>query len=457
MKVLIVLLLVMCVPAMVLAQQKSRKLFPYNYSIDDLPNGLRLITVPTDYPNLVALYIVVQTGSRNEIESGKSGFAHFFEHMMFRGSENFTSEQRDAILKRAGAEANAYTSDDRTVYHEIFSKEDLDEVMKLEADRFMRLKYALPDFRTEALAVKGEYDKNSANPFSKLYEVLRETSFKTHTYSHTTMGYLKDIQDMPNQFEYSQEFFKRFYRPEYTIIVLVGDVTRQSTLDLTKKYFGEWKRGDYVANIPAEPKQSEPRTAHIDWPSPTLPIVAVAFRGPAYSDVEKEKMALDLLAQLAFGDNSDLYQKLVLKEQKVNFLGPDFSNQMDPELFVVLARVKDAKDVDYVRDQILATYKRYTGELFPATKVDATRSRIRYSFALAMDSSDAIASTLAPFVSLRRSPETIDKLAALMETITPQDVRDIAAKYFRDEGRTIVTLATKTKESAKNETKEGGK
>jgi len=457
MKVLIVLLLVMCVPAMVLAQQKSRKLFPYNYSIDDLPNGLRLITVPTDYPNLVALYIVVQTGSRNEIESGKSGFAHFFEHMMFRGSENFTSEQRDAILKRAGAEANAYTSDDRTVYHEIFSKEDLDEVMKLEADRFMRLKYALPDFRTEALAVKGEYDKNSANPFSKLYEVLRETSFKTHTYSHTTMGYLKDIQDMPNQFEYSQEFFKRFYRPEYTTIVLVGDVTRQSALDLTKKYFGEWKRGDYVANIPAEPKQSEPRTAHIDWPSPTLPIVAVAFRGPAYSDVEKDKMALDLLAQLAFGDNSDLYQKLVLKEQKVNFLGPDFSNQMDPELFVVLARVKDPKDVDYVRDQILATYKRYTSELFPAAQVDATRSRLRYSFALAMNSSDAIASTLAPFVSLRRSPETIDKLAALMETITPQDVRDIAARYFRDESRTIVTLVTKAKESAKNETKEGGK
>jgi len=457
MKVLILLLLVLCVPAMVLAQQKSRKLFPYNYSLDDLPNGLRLITVPTDYPNLVALYFVVQTGSRNEIEPGKSGFAHFFEHMMFRGSENYSSEQRDAILKRAGAEANAYTSDDRTVYHETFSKEDLEEVMKLEADRFLRLKYALPGFRTEALAVKGEYDKNSANPFSKLYEVLRETSFKTHTYSHTTMGYIKDIQDMPNQFEYSQEFFKRFYRPEYTTIVLVGDVTRQQALDMTKKYFGEWKRGDYVANIPAEPKQSEPRTAHIDWPSPTLPIVAVAFRGPAYSDVEKDKMALDLLAQLAFGDNSDLYQKLVLKEQKVNFLAPDFSNQMDPELFVVLARVKDPKDVDYVRDQILTTYKRYTSELFPAAKVDATRSRIRYSFALAMDSSDAIASTLAPFVSLRRSPETIDKLAALMDTITPQDVRDIAAKYFRDESRTIVTLATKTKESAKNETKESGK
>ena len=457
MRLIIILSLLICVPVMALAQQKSRKLFPYNYTTDDFPNGLRLITVPTDYPNLVALYIVVQTGSRNEVEPGKSGFAHFFEHMMFRGSENYTADQREAIFKRAGAETNAYTSDDRTVYHATFSKDDLDEIMKMEADRFIRLKYALPEFQTESLAVKGEYDKNSANPFSKLYEVLRETAFKTHTYSHTTMGYLKDIQDMPNQFEYSQEFFKRFYRPEYTTVVLVGDVTRAQALDLTKKYFGDWKRGDYVAKIPAEPKQTEPRKAHVDWPSPTLPIVAVAFRGPAYSDVDKDKMALDLLAQVAFGENSDLYQKLVLSEQKVDVLGPDFSNQMDPELFVVLARVKDPKDIDYVRDQILATFKRYSTELIPQDKLAATRSRLRYSFAMAMDSSNAIASTLAPFVSLRRTPETIDKLAELMETISPQDVSDIAARYFRDESRTIVTLAPQAKESAKNEVKERGK
>lgn len=461
MRLIIILSLLICVPAMALAKnsapQKTRKLFPYNYSIDDLPNGLRLVTVPTDYPNLVALYIVVSTGSRNEVEAGKTGFAHFFEHMMFRGSENYTADQREAIFKRAGAETNAYTSDDRTVYHATFAKDDLDEIVKMEADRFLRLKYALPAFQTESLAVKGEYDKNSASPFSKLYEVLRETAFKTHTYSHTTMGYIKDIQDMPNQYEYSQEFFKRFYRPEYTTVVLVGDVTREHALDLTKKNFGEWKRGDYVANIPAEPAQTAPRTAHIDWPSPTLPLVAVAFRGPAYSDDKKDKIALDLLAQVAFGENSDLYQKLVLREQKVDVLEPDFGNQMDPELFVVLARAKDPKDVDYVRDQIQATFKRYSSELIPQAKLDATRSRRRYSFAMAMDSSDAIAGTLAPFISLRRTPDTIDKMAAVMDTITPQDIRDFAARYFREESRTVITLATKAKDAAKIDVKGGGK
>src|SRR5918992_2983491 len=143
MKLLILFMLLLCVPLSVVAQAQENKVFPYKYTIDDLPNGLRLVTVPTDYPNLVALYIVVQTGSRNEVEPGKSGFAHLFEHLMFRGSKNFSAEQRDAILKRAGASSNAYTSDDRTVYHEVFAKEDLDKIMEMEADRFMNLQYTV--------------------------------------------------------------------------------------------------------------------------------------------------------------------------------------------------------------------------------------------------------------------------------------------------------------------------
>ena len=130
-KLLIIALLIFCLSMLTLAQ-KSRKAFAYDYAIDDLPNGLRLVTVPTDYPNLVALYIVVQTGSRNEPEKGKSGYAHLFEHLMFRGSEHYTGQERDEVLKKAGADSNAYTTDDRTVYHEVFSNEDLDKILELD-------------------------------------------------------------------------------------------------------------------------------------------------------------------------------------------------------------------------------------------------------------------------------------------------------------------------------------
>src|SRR5437773_4708037 len=422
------------------ALQKETQLFPYKYTMDDLENGLRLVTVPTDYPNMVALYIVVQAGSRNEVEPGKSGYAHLFEHLMFRGSENYTSEQADTILKRAGAESNASTNADRTTYYETFSKEDLDAVMKLEADRFQRLKYPESAYKTESLAVLGEYNKDSADPTSKLDEVLHATAFKKHTYAHTTIGFLEDIKDMPNQYNYSHQFYNRFYRPEYTTIILAGDVTRERALELTRKYFGEWKRGNYVPDIPAEPPQIESRSANLSWPAPTLPWLAIAFRGPAYSDEKKDKAALDLLAPVAFGSNSELYQRLVLKEQKLDTLYSSFGNHPNPELFTVYARVKDPKDMDYVREEILATFKRFTDETVGLEKLDATRSRIRYAFALRMNSSAAIANGLAPYIGLRRTPDTVNKLFALYLQITPADIRAMANQYFTENNRTIVTL-----------------
>jgi zinc protease len=443
MKKFIVLLSLACFASFASAQQKETKLFPYNYTIDDFPNGLRLVTVPTDFPNMVALYIVVQTGSRNEVEAGKSGYAHLFEHIMFRGSENYTPEQRDRILKKAGAESNASTNTDRTTYYETFSKGDLEPVMKLEADRFQRLKYPEPAYKTESLAVLGEYNKNSADPTEKLDEVLHATAFNKHTYAHTTMGFLKDIQDMPNQYNYSLQFYNRFYRPEYTTIVLVGDLNREQTVALAKKYFGDWKRGSYVPYIPVEPPQTAPRSATVDWNSPTLPWVAVAFRGPAYSDEKIDKPALDLLSPIAFGPNSDLYQRLVLKEQKVDELQADFGNHPDPELFTVYARIKDPKDIDYVREQILRTFERFSKETVDQAQLDATRSRIRYSFALRLNSSAAIANALAAYIGLRRTPETINKLFGLYQRITVQDIQRIAGQYFTPANRTIVTLTSK--------------
>ena len=423
------------------------KFFPYSWTVDTLSNSLRVVTVPTEHKNLVALYIVVRVGSRNEVEEGKSGFAHFFEHMMFRGSENFTPDQRDAIMKKAGAEANAYTTDDRTVYHALFAVEDLEKIMELEADRFQQLKYAEAEYKTEALAVLGEYNKNSANPLNKLWEVLRERAFTTHTYRHTTMGFLQDIRAMPDQYGYSLEFYKRYYRPEYTTIMLVGDITQEKATNLTQKFFGTWERGNYRPNIPAEPPQKQGRAASVDWPSPTLPYVVVAHHGPAYSDLRKDKAALDFLVPIAFGENSDLYQRLVLKEQKVDMLLTSFDDQIDPELFAVVARVKDVKDLNYVRDAIVATFERYSEERVTQEKLDETRSHIRYSTALSWTSAGAIAGFLAPYIALNGTPRTVDRLFALYQQVTPKDIQETAKRFFTSDNRTIVTLATKKEEA----------
>src|SRR5437867_12326694 len=269
MRKLIALLCVSLLALSTAAQQKNGNLFPYNYAIDDLDNGLRLVTIPTDFPNMIALYIVVRAGSRNEVEPGKSGYAHLFEHLMFRGTPRYPAEKYNSILKTAGADFNAYTNADATVYHTTFSKEDLDTVLMMEADRFQNLKYAEPEFKTETLAVLGEYNKNSASPFVKLNEVLYDTAFVRHPYKHTTMGFLKDIQDMPNQYEYSLTFFDRYYRPEYTTIIVVGDVKPKGVRELVDKYWGAWKRGSYRPEIPMEPAQEAPRDNRVPWTSAT--------------------------------------------------------------------------------------------------------------------------------------------------------------------------------------------
>src|SRR5512141_2553928 len=125
--------LLLCLAAgLLLAADKPSKVFPLAYDQYDFPNGLRLVTVPTDYPNVVALYIVVQTGSRNEVEPGKTGFAHLFEHMMFRGTEKFPPEKYQGVLTAAGASSNAYTTDDHTAYHTVFSKDDLEPMLRIE-------------------------------------------------------------------------------------------------------------------------------------------------------------------------------------------------------------------------------------------------------------------------------------------------------------------------------------
>jgi zinc protease len=432
--------LAVCCAAVLLAAENAPKVFPYPFSQEDLPNGLRLVTVPTDYPNIVAVYVVVQTGSRNEVEPGHTGFAHLFEHVMFKGTEKYPQARYEALLKQTGASSNAFTTEDFTCYHTTFSKEDLDTVLAMEADRFQNLKYSPAEFKTETLAVLGEYNKNSASPERKLDEVIQDTAFDKHTYKHTTMGFLKDIQDMPSQYDYSLRFFDHYYRPEFTTVIVVGDVKPKAVREIVDKYWGTWKRGSFKPDIPTEPAQDKPRTNRVDWPGPTLPILTVSYKSPAYSDTGKDSAALEAISSLAFSPTSELYQKLVVREQKVDQLRADNPYNVDPSLFEITARVKKPDDVAYVQNEILQTIAALREKPVDGARLEAVRNHLRYSLALRMNNSDTIANILASFVALRRTPETIDKLYAQLAQLTPGDIQKAAEQYLTENGRTIVTL-----------------
>jgi zinc protease len=431
---------VLCLLASASYPFAAGKIFPYPYVQADLPNGLRLITIPTDYPNIVSLYIVVGAGSRNEVEPGKTGFAHLFEHLMFRGTAEYPPEKYTATLQTAGAASNAFTSSDLTAFHTTFSKEDLPTILSMEADRFQHLDYTEAAFKTETLAVLGEYNKNSANPAEQLYETLHSTGFKVHPYSHTTMGFLKDVQAMPEGYAYSREFFSRYYRPEYTTIIVAGDIDSKRVRSLVDERWGNWKRGSFKAQIPVEPPQNGPRRAHVDWASETMPLITVAWRGPAYSDDTMDTVALDAIAHLGYDQNSPLYQKLVVEDQKVESMGAEAPSNIDPGLFEVDLHVKDAKDLESVEAQVKAVAQSFVDKPVDAKKLEALKQHVRYQFALGLNNSEAIADTVASYVALRRTPETINRYYDMFSKLTPADIQRVAKKYLIDKNLDVVTL-----------------
>lgn len=421
--------------------QDEKKVFTQDYVLEELDNGLRVMVVKTDYPDLVSLQIPVSAGSRDEVEEGKTGFAHFFEHMMFKGSKKFPDSQYTEVFKSAGVDYGGYTTNDYTNYHADFSKQHLETVIEILGDHFQNLHYTEAQFRTEALTVKGEYLKNNASPIRKLLSAVRKEAFDVHTYEHTTMGFFEDIEAMPDQMAYGQEFFERFYKPEYVSLVIAGDVDPKATIDMVKQYWGDWKRGNFKSVVPQEPKQTAPRYFHEKYDGLPGHWLLVSYKGAPWIPNKKDRAGLDLLSELYFSENSDLYQELVVDKQVASQMFIYNPDTKDMGLRHVFVKVQEEADLVTVRDAINRTYAKARTELVDEEKLANLKSNLKYSFVNSLDSSEAIAATLTSYMHFKREPEVINELYQSFDKITPQDIKDLANKYYIDNNRTTVTLS----------------
>ncbi len=419
----------------------SGKVFPHAVAESVLDNGLRVVVVPMDSPGLMSHYLVVRAGSRNEVEPGLSGFAHFFEHMMFRGTERYPADRYNEVLRRLGADSNAFTTDDWTCYHTTAAAGALEQVMEIEADRFMNLEYTVEAFQKEAGAVLGEYNKNYSVPMMSLFEKLHDAAYDKHTYKHTTMGFLKDIEDMPNQYDYSRTFFQRWSRPDNCVLVVAGDVAPQRVFELARKYYGPWKRGAATLETPDEPPQTRERVVRVPWKNPTLPYLVIGYHVPAFSPDDVEGRALDVLAEAAFSESSPLYKDLVLEKQWVEVLRGGQEDRRDPTLFVILTRVKDEARIGAVRDAIFAALDDLGRRPLPVERIAAVKSSIRYSFLQSLDTPDRVALTVGSFMELTGDVSSIERTQRTFEEVTAEDVMRVAAKFFGPANRTVVTLS----------------
>ena len=421
----------------------STDVFPFPVSKTTLDNGMRVLAVPYDSPGTVAFYIVIRTGSRDEVEAGHSGFAHFFEHMMFRGTEKYSAEAYNEVLKRMGADSNANTDDDRTVYHIVGPASALETMMDIDSDRFKNLKYGEDAFRTESLAVLGEYNKGATNPVQPMFEKLRDLAFEKHTYKHTTIGFVQDIKAMPNYYDYSLKFFQRFYRPENATLLVVGDVKPQTVFDLAKKYFGDWKKGYQAPDVPVEPPQKEQKKAHLDWPNPTSPYLMLGYHMPALSTTSADSAALDLIAQLLYSESAPLYQELVVKNQWVDFIQGGPSLNRDPSLFIVLTRAKSDDLVPKVKETIDRYVQQLQSAPVDAKRLERIKEHLRYSFALGLDTPGDVAAQAAETISATGDIDAINQRFAQYQKVTPADIQKAARDIFRSQNETMVTLSHK--------------
>jgi zinc protease len=415
-------------------------IIPYSSHVETLANGMKVILMPMPGNGLVAYWTIVRTGSGQEYEPGRSGFAHFFEHMMFRGTEKYPADVYQQVLTRIGADANAYTTDDLTAFHLSFAAEDLEQVMELESDRFERLAYPERSFETEAGAVYGEYRKSRTSPLFTLYEAMVGAAFRTHPYGHTTMGYEPDIAAMPSMYEYSLEFFARNYRPENTVLFVAGDIDVTSVTALAARHYGDWRPGYTPPPIPAEPAQREPRRVEVSYDGRTLPLIWVAYKIDAFEPDNRLRTAADLLAELAFGPTSEIYQRLVLDEQSVEFLEAEPNKNRDPGLLDIYARIKQPSKVEEVLSAIEDTAAVYRRSPADEQRLAALKSRLKYSFLMNLETPDEVASQLARPIAISGGLHGIEALYRQYEGITAEDVRQAAQAYLVPDRRTVAVL-----------------
>jgi zinc protease len=437
MRVLVGTVFLLALAGTAVAQQED-KIFPFDYRVVELENGFKAYLINAGAPGQIAYVSMVRTGSRDEVEEGKTGFAHFFEHMMFRGTEKYPDF--DSVTASMGAARNAFTSNDMTVYYEVAPSEYLETLVDLESDRFMNLSYPEPDFRTEAGAVLGEYQQGARSSFRFLNEAVRTTAFDAHTYRHTTIGFEADVRAMPEGYEYSIDFHRRFYRPENVVLVLVGDFDYRVAERLIREYYTQWETGYEAPDIPVEPEQTRARRRTVQYPGRTLPVLAINFKAPAWSPTDRNTVALQVLGRVAFGSTSDLYKELVVQDRKVQYLNSSFGLARDPGLVSITTMVMNPREVGAVEGRILETVDQFKTDLVDEQVLVDAKSNMKYGFLMRLETAQQIAFSMIGYVIRTGGIEAVEDYYRTLDAVTAENVRTAAQQWLVDSGRTTGTM-----------------
>ncbi len=410
-----------------------------------LDNGLKIIVWPDhDIPNVV-MYNYVRAGGRNEYP-GITGVSHFFEHMMFLGTENLAPGEFDTVMEAAGGRNNAYTSSDVTVYQDWFPRSALQTIFEIEADRFENLQLFSDTVESEREVVYSERRSSvDNNNIGKLFEQMLATAYVAHPYQFPVIGWPSDIESWTVQD--LQDYYQTYYAPNNRTIVIVGDVTTEEIFGLADQYFAPIPAQEPPPPIrTVEPKQEGTRRIIVEAPA-QAPLLHIAFHGPAAADPQSLHVNL-LLNILVTGGSSRLHQSLV-EDDNIALSVDGFQLEgFDPGLVYFYATLPPDADVVQVEARLFEELQHVIDDGISDAELSKARNIMLADFWREMATIDGKASTLGEFEVFYGGYESLFDLPETLEAITPDDLQAAAAAIFDDDNMTVGVLRSPDEEVA---------
>ena len=412
------------------------KLPPVKFSDTRLTNGLRVLISEDHYAPVFSIAVSYNVGSRDE-RKGRTGFAHLFEHMMFKGSENVGTGEHFFLVFNNGGNMNGTTNTDRTIYYETLPKNQLDLALFLESDRMRSLAITKDNLDNQRQAVQEERRLRLDNqPYGRSLERLDELAYDNPAYKHSVIGSMEDLSAAT--VDDVRDFFRIYYAPNNAVLALVGDLNTQETLAKVRKYFGEIPKQPAPPPVDlTEPEQKEERREKMDDKLARVAQLAYAYKIP--SSDSADSIALGMLNRiLAGGQSSRLYQKLVKeKELALQTMG-GMDSRAGPSLYYLIAMVRPGKTFDEVEGLIDEEVSRIISSPVTAEELERARASARRQAVGGRESSMHRAMQLADGAVLYNDPNRINTMLDRQLAVTADDIQRVAKTYLRRANRSVM-------------------
>ena len=398
-----------------------------NFQEFDLDNGLHVILHQDNSAPVVATSVMYHIGAKDE-DPDKTGFAHFFEHLLFEGTENIEKGEWDIIVNSNGGRYNANTSADRTYYYEIFPSNKLEIALWLESERMLHPKVSQQGIDTQNEVVKEEKRLSENQPYGKLLEVILENLFLVHPYKGTVIGKMEHLDNATEE-DY-QNFNAKYHIPNNAVLVVAGDIEIEKTLELIKKYFDEIPRGDdVIRSFEKESPIVETKRVQAFDKNIQIPAYIYAYRTPAQN--QRDSWVLNMISTyLSDGQSSKLYKKIV--DEKKMALAAQASNlgMEDYGMYFIFCFPMGENNMDDLSIEIDEEINLIQNNLISEKDYQKIMNKLESQFVSSNSSFEGIASSLATYYMLYDDINLINSQLDIYKSISREEIREVAKKYL---------------------------